>query len=230
VSESIPLPIFYGDLPLSLQAAMLFPIDHEKARVVVGWAIACNLQSPTDRSTDELVSIARDAAACIKIKQEVRRRDLAGQAVGEVVKALFAMVSNDKDRPVASIESSIQVLENVVVQAGQQVGRSRLHDYLGLLQPALHLWGAHNLDARRWPATQGDVDLFLERAEIIREQLVKWNADRSAKSQYLSGKFLQPYRGWVPTGLKLYPPCLRPDDVPVRRTAGRPKSRPAKSG
>jgi hypothetical protein len=230
VSGSIPLPIFYGDVPLSVRAAMLFPIDHEKARVLVGWAIARDLQPPTDRSTDELVSIARDAAAFIKIKEEVGQRELAGQAVGEVGKALFAMVSNHKDRPVASFESAIQVFENVVVQAGQQVGRSRLYRYLGLLQPALHLWAAHSVEARPWPATQSDVDLFLERAEIIREQLVKWNAGRSAKSQYLSGKFLQPYRGWVPTGLKLYPPRLRLEDVPVRRAAGRPKSRPAKRG
>jgi hypothetical protein len=227
------IPIFYDDVPMSVRASMLFPTDPDKARLVVGWAMAKTPQVSAGRSKDDLVSIAADAAAFASIREEVGEREIAGSAAGEVVKALFAAVSNDADRPTASIKSAIYIFESCVVAAGGKVGASRVHEYLGLLQPVLHLWGAWSEVNRRWPVTQKDADELVEQAEIIREQLVNWNvdrADRSSHSQHLSGDFLQPYQGWRPTGLKLYPSRLHRDDVPRRRPAGRPKSAPAKRG
>jgi hypothetical protein len=227
------IPIFYEDVPMSVRASMLFPADPDKARLVVGWAMAKTPQVSAGRSKDDLVLIASDAAA-FDLRDEVVQRGVAGSAVGEVIKALFMMVSNDADRPVASIKSAIRVFEDAVVDAGGQVGASRVHEYLGLLQPALHLWAAWSDVNRRWPVTQDEANEFIERAEIIREQLVNWNVDRAdgaAHSQHLSSEFLQPYQGWRPTGLKLYPSRLRRADVPVRGKPGRrPQPRPAKRG
>jgi hypothetical protein len=231
VSGATPIKIFYGDVPRSVRATMLFPADQEKARIVAGWAIARSLHSAAGKTADELVAIARDAAAFVNIRDDVGQREGAGQAVGEVIKVLFAMTSMEQDRNVASFESAIQVVESAVVEAGERTSRTTLSASLTLLRPALHLWGAWSLEGRRWPSTSAEADALVERAGIILQQLVDWNIGRKGvPSIHLNGEFLHPYHGWQSTGLRLYPPRLRRDDVPVRRGAGRPKSRPAKNG
>jgi molybdopterin converting factor small subunit len=225
------IAILHGDLPRSVRAAMLFPADQEKARVVVGWAIARQLQLPSTRTADDLVLIAKDAAAFTHLKEEVGRRETAGEAVGEVIKALFAMISTESDRKSASFEAAILVVENTVFKAGEKTSRTGLRDHLALLRPVLHLWGAWSRFERRWPSTDIEAAALVEYAEILREQLVAWDHGRNPSSKHLSGDFLRPYEGWLPQGLKLHALSLRPDDVPVRRSAGRrPKTRPAKAG
>jgi hypothetical protein len=227
---SVSIPIFYGDVPRSVRASALFPADPEKARVLVGWAVARRLQSPGNRSQDDLVSISKDAAAFTYIKEEVGQREDAGKVVGEVVMTLFAMIANDHDRRSASFESAMHVVENAVVEAGQKTSRSTMSPLLTLMRPSLHLWCAWRLRERRWPSSDAEAGVLVEHAELVRRNLVDWDRGRSVSSEHLKGDCLCPYLGWSPVGAKLYPPRLRRDDVPVRRAAGRPKSRPTKSG
>jgi hypothetical protein len=224
VSGSTSFLIFYGDVALSMRAAMLFPADQEKSRVVVGWAIARDLQSPTDRSTDDLVSIARDAAAFANLRKEVGDREYNGGAAGEVMKALFLMIAHDPHRPYASMEWAMRTVEDVVDKTGGH-HRSKLHEHLKLFRPVLHLWVVRRLD-ERWPHTQDEADAFIERAEIVREQLTIWNQIRRQPIPHLQ-EFIEPYEGWRPQGLRLYPPYLR--SIPVKKAGGRPKKKPSSS-
>lgn len=152
---------------------MLFPADPEKARIVVGWAIARRLQLPSAGHADGFVpaSIAKDAAAFAYLKDDVDRRERAGQVVGDVIKALFAMSATDRDKNVASLSSAILVYENTVVKEGGKMSESTAREYLALLKPSLHLWGAWSWD-RQWPATDIQASALVERAETLRQQLV----------------------------------------------------------
>jgi hypothetical protein len=224
-----PIPVFYNDIPRSVRATMLFPVDEEKARTVVGWALA--REKPCDghqRTVEELVAIAQDAAAFVFLKEQVRQGEEDGVAVGEVIKVLFAMVGTSRDRAVASIDSAIAVVENEVVFRGSKVSRSWLRSRLKGLQPVLHLWGAWSLAERRWPANRTAADKFIQDAESLRLTLKAWNSSRSGSGKYLSGSFVSPYLDWQPNeddkGLGAV--SLRADDVPVRRPPGRRKLRP----
>jgi hypothetical protein len=216
---SVSIPIFYGDVPMSVRASMLFPADPEKARVLVGWAIAREPQASANRGRDEVLAIARDAAAFAKMTKEVGEREYAGQAAGEVVKALFLMIAHEPHRADASLEWAMQAVDKVVDKSGGD-HRTRLHEYLRLLRPALHLWVIRRLD-ESWPRTRDEADALIERGEIVRVQLTAWNQGRRQPSQHLQGEFIAPYEGWRPQGLRFYPPRLA--SATAKKSKGRPR-------
>jgi hypothetical protein len=221
-----PIPIFYDDVPMSVRASMLFPADPEKARIVVGWAIARNLQSPTGRTEDDLVSTARDAAAFGKMTKEVGEQEEAGQAAGEVMKALFMMIAHGPHRRAASMEWAMQVVDGAVGKKANARHRTRLHAYVKLVRPVLHLWATLRLDEHRWPRTQDEADAFIERAEIVRQQLTIWDQGRPPlqRSPHLREMTAAPYAGWRPRGLRFYPPHLK--SMPAKNL-GRPRKGPS---
>jgi hypothetical protein len=193
---------------------MIFPRDEEKARIVVGWGCATESTSNTEPT-------GRDAASFAFIRDEVVRNWAAGHAVGEVIKALFALVSTDKDRHLASINGAIRVAQ------GSAIGRSTLLQHLSSLQPVLHLWGAWSKRDRRWPRDKEDLDFFLEEAEIILHELKVWNSSQPTPSLHLKGQFVSPYEGWMPRfDVKVHAISLPDEKVPKRMPPGR-KRRPS---
>jgi len=78
---------------------------------------------------------------------EVEARRLRGIRVGEVVKALWALICSHPQ--VASWDSAIFVVENYPEQT--RVGRASLRADLSLLRSVSHWWGAYALARSRVP-------------------------------------------------------------------------------
>jgi hypothetical protein len=228
------LPIFHDVIPISIRATMLFHDDDRKARLFTSWALAggpLEVHAKLKRwNKQQLILIAKEAAAFAEFLPERDQREKTGQQVGAVLHALLALVGRNSSK--ASINAAIEVVKRTSRRYNLEPGKSSLHQYLSHFQPVLHLWGAwamriHDVGIGGathscWPNDTATADEFLEEAEIIRQRLTSWNSGQPHPSEYLNRKFISPYEGWYPRFRAEIPVIeIRPEDVIERKKSGR---------
>jgi hypothetical protein len=164
---------------------------------------------------------------------------LHGQQVGEVVKALWALICSH--RGIASWDSAIWVVEDVWAAAGLKTSRATLRAHLTELRAVLHFWGAFALrnyqfllDPSVGYSGLDDVTAFVSEAMALWQQLRQWRHGRNKPDMLLAGDVVGPWVGWDPhqpqsgwpdTG-RLYAISLPPGVlVPAPRPSGRPSNR-----
>jgi hypothetical protein len=194
----------------------------------VGWHLAggaaeayVRQANPLEQST--IFQFGRDAHNFEKLRDEVEKREVAGQQVGAVIVVLWASICGHRD--VASMEQAIQKVEALGNANKFRTHRNTYWKYLSLLQPALHLWAEHSrrvsLHEPSWFSSPEDIPVFLTNAEIIADHLKEWNAAQPRPSKLLNG-FIEPYDGWIPSGDGIRAIELPPAMIPTRKKPGRP--------
>jgi hypothetical protein len=220
-------PIFHGEPATSLLAIMIFPNDVKKAKALAAWKLASGpLQDffalGYKLPMDAVLEIARGAADLARFFEEARRNEFAGTAAGTVVKCLWAMICQDRDQGLnaASWETAIRIAEDEGTKVNLRTGRSSLWQHLKDFRSVLHLWGAYDIRNRRLisdSATQAvgysghvDVQMLMQEAETLRQQIRIWEENRIQSSCLMSGDDVycmspawtppQPEPGWTKAG------------------------------
>jgi hypothetical protein len=154
----IPMPVFYDNPPLSLLSVMLFPDDLDLARKAVAHFLSSGtvqsaLGSGIQIDNRYMHAIISDLADGQPDQKLVRRRRYWASAVGQVVRATFALINaNDpRVRDFASWEQAIRIAEREI---GRTVRgkRSSLHVQLARFRPVLHIASAWRATAMSAPA------------------------------------------------------------------------------
>ena len=251
------LPVFHNEPMSSLRAIMLFPNDSKKAAACAAWMLVKGSEGQsaavevvgTEGILHPLALAATDHSFA-----EADQHAIAGNAVGEVAKALFALVNGDPAN--ASWKHAISYVESCGERArygprakGEPLVASSaatLRKYLKEFAPVLHLWGAWSIRERQWrhDASVGysvpdDVKMFLCESEILLRELRKWDGSQheNSHSVYLQANAFQVADDWVPPPrLALWPRTgILPDislDLtkmkkhPAMRKNGRPRANP----
>jgi hypothetical protein len=120
----IPLPVFYGNAPLSLLAVMYFPDDLDLARKLVARLLNQGtlqdvLQTGIRIDTNYMIDILDDLRGDEPSQKLVARRRKWASACGQVTKVLFALTNSNDERvrEHASWEQAIKLAE-------QEIGRT----------------------------------------------------------------------------------------------------------
>jgi hypothetical protein len=227
--------VHYGDLAGSVRAAMIFPEDPQKARILVGWHLAGGALEEFAKAHTvdqaELFQIARDANTFQGIRNEVEKREFAGQQAGAVMFVLWALITGHTD--VASIENAILQVEQIGNARGLKTHSTTYRKHLKLFQPVLHLWAESSrrasLKMGRWFSSTADVGVFVTNAMIIADQLKAWNGSHPNPSKLLD-EFICPYEGWSPCGNGIPAVQLAADLIPTRKKKGRPRKPSRRQG
>ena len=173
------LPIYFGDLELSLKAAMVFPREPQKAEAFAGWLILRAIRDAQDKGLhgwieimrqqedfgDQLLKISLAAADFAYVKDEADRNAADGARAGIITATLHGMICDDILG--ASWNKAIEIAEKMVASYNRLRGvslaasRSQFADCLTRFAPALHLLGARTIRRQDAATTTADriVDL-----------------------------------------------------------------------
>jgi hypothetical protein len=243
-------PVFHDEPLISIRAAMLFPNDMAKAENYAAW---CLVKGSKGRASD-VGAIGVDGlhklalGALLHSPGEADRKALAGAAVGAVVTALLALISDDPG--LASWNSAVALASAHATKARGKTmlatSPQTLRNYMSEFALVLHLWGAWRIRGARWrddPSVKytlpDDVQMFLLESETILERLRKLDYQQrheSSRSHYLMADSFQVAPSWEPPSrLPGWPntgcvPAITLDrmatDLPALRKSGRPHKNP----
>jgi hypothetical protein len=235
--------VYHGDVYSSLVGAMFFPTDPNKANTFAAQHLTkgplqAYLRDGHRLSQHRLIALLNAISAGIS-SPEINLQELQGQRVGEVVKALWALICSHPQ--IASWDSAIWIVEDQSVAAGIQISRATLRAALSELRGVLHLWGALALRDYRILAEPGvgydivdDLTAIMTEAMTLLQQLCIWRDGRNTSDTLLAGAAFgpwigsQPHRprpGWPNSGgihRISFHPSVR---IPARRPPGRPLGR-----
>lgn len=180
LAQLIPMPIFYGNRPLSLLANLFFPDDEVMARKYVAQLLAGDFLQKVlgagiqidGRYMTDILSDVRDGQPDVR---RAAKRLYQASAVGQITKVLFALIHSEPlVRQQASWEQALRI-------AGQQIGRAHTSKhksfdrYLRRFRRVLHVAAAFELDreGERHPMT---ADGLMINAMTIHRRLWAWDS------------------------------------------------------
>jgi hypothetical protein len=222
---------------------MLFPNDPKKADTFAAQhltkgALQAYLRAGHRLSRPRQIGLFNAIGRGISI-HEIDSQELHGKRVGDVVKALLALIDNHPQ--IASWDMAISIVEDESVAAGIQISRATLRAALSQLRRVLHLWGALALRDYRILAEPcvgydalADLTAIMTEAMILLQQLCIWRDGRNTSDTLLAGDAFGPWigsqahrprPGWPSTGV-IHRISFDPSvQIPTRRPPGRPPGR-----
>jgi hypothetical protein len=136
-------------------------------------------------------------------------------------------------------------VENLGVEHGHKTGRSSFRAHLSKFSSVLHLLGAWDMRGRRFIVDSAvgytatvDAKFFVAEAQVLLRKLREWSSTRrtsTPEGSYLSADKFQGGPDWIPpeymeawprTG-RLRRQALPEENIPVRRSPGRPRKIPS---
>jgi hypothetical protein len=210
------IPIFYGDLESSLQAAMIFPCEPEKARIFAAWRIIARLRATLDGERRDLLAVALAANDFPFLYREAQKNIKDGARAGYVVALLWALIREDPRT--ASWDMAIEIASNYFKKhRSRSTTRALFRDCLSNFQPALHLLGAattrqssrqeRNLenvvllisDPQSGYSREYDLLFFAAEAKELQGDLGRWNKERlGSPSEYINNDMFELDDFWNP--------------------------------
>lgn len=202
------LPVINSDPFASLWAMMHFPDDDELARAFVSLAQTVTIPIAKAEGYDWTSEHQREFFTNSKTGRpnlpEVQHRRYAGEAAGEIVRCLWALICERPEQ--ASWDLAIRVAEAPAAERGVTAGRSSMRAHIGRFSPVLHFWGAWRIRGSEFKHDPGvdhptpdDLDLFVMEAMSLRAGLREWATDRrSPDEKTIEEMVLEPWTGWAP--------------------------------
>lgn len=190
----IPMPIFYGNAPLSLLAVMYFPDDLTLARKLVAHFLSSGtLQSTLGAGVQidnrYMAAILSDLADGQPDQRLVGRLRYWASACGQVTKALFALINSNDERVrgSASWERAILLAERESGRTIRRSGSSLLH-HLRRHRAALHICAAFEMAGEETVHPPKTAEALMLNAMTLYEHLRAWDVVRRRhRSDLLSG-------------------------------------------
>ena len=183
----IPMPIYYGNPPLSLLAVMFFPDDLTLARKAVAHLLSHGtLQSALGAGVQidnrYMTAILDDLRDGLPDQKLVGRRRYWASACGQVVKVLFALINSNDERvrEYASWEQAIKLAEREIGRTIRRSPSSLLH-HLRRHRAALHICGAYEMAREETARPPLTAEALMLNAMTLFQHLRAWDTVRGSR-------------------------------------------------
>jgi hypothetical protein len=173
------LPIFFGHREASVEAAMVFPREPQKAAAFAAWLILRDVRFAQEHgsrglidaglrdedSAKQMLEVALAASDFAYLVDEARRNVEDGMRAGVITACLYSLACDNLKT--ASWRKAVELAEGLTqsynVKRGTRLPatRSQFSQCLTAFRPALHLLGARTL-RRRGAARRDAVDRILD--------------------------------------------------------------------
>jgi hypothetical protein len=187
-----PLTVHFGDVHFSLRGAMLFPDSPDLAKAYSAGALSTIFRPAIADGHAIPIELIAEVAECIALSElrpsDVARRQYWGEAVGQVVKILWAMTNSERAQG-HGWSAAIKIVGHTLEAQSENYPYSRktIYEWLAVFGPAMHLWGLQALrdDSHAFNNTPdpsdpiGNFGLFFAEAEEMLNGLRSWRDARN---------------------------------------------------